>query len=98
MPRTSKPANASKTAKRAEVVLPAILPLMEDFMFRGTFGVEDCLASLAAFLRAACQWLAAEEFDEITLPDTHRKRRHKFDKECVLDVHVRLNVRPDDRH
>ena len=87
MPGTPK---SSKEDSEADGVLPAILPLTEDFMFRGSFGVEECLASLAAFLRAACPWLAAEEFGEITLPDTHRKRRHKFDKECVLDVHVRL--------
>jgi predicted transposase/invertase (TIGR01784 family) len=67
-----------------------ILSLKNDFMFKGALGVRECKVSLTAFLRALCPRLPKEDFDEITFPDTHRKRRHKDDKECVLDVCVRL--------
>jgi predicted transposase/invertase (TIGR01784 family) len=96
MPRASKPAKASraakriKSSKRAEVVLPAILPLTNDVVFKGSFGVRECVASLIAFLRALCPWLPKEDFEGITFLDTHRKRRHLEDKECVLDIGVRL--------
>ena len=84
MPRTSK------KARRAEAAFPAILPLTNDFVFKGVFGVRECAASLTAFLAALCPWLAAEDFGEIAFPDTRRKRRHRDDKESVLDVCVTL--------
>jgi predicted transposase/invertase (TIGR01784 family) len=68
--------------------MPSFFPLTNDFVFKGTFSV--LLDSLAALLQALCPWLAEEEFEEISLPDTHRKRRHAVDKECVLDICVRL--------
>ena len=73
-----------------EVTLPAILPLTNDIVFKGTFGVPECARSLAAFLKALCPWLPWEDLESITLVDTRRKRRHPEDKECVLDVNVAL--------
>ena len=88
--KASRAAKPSKSAKKAVIVLPDIIPLTNEVMFKGSFGVKKCVESLTAFLIALCPWLPAEDFAKVTFPDTHRKRRHKDDKLSVLDICVTL--------
>jgi len=69
-------------------LVPVILSPLVDFVFKRLFGDPAYISHLIAFLQSVLT-LPADEYEEVTLQDTHINRRFKEDKMCALDVRIK---------
>ena len=68
-------------------VIPALLPVISDFIFKLIFGDQRNVDILAEFLKSVLD-IPDSEYDHITVVDPHVKKESKTDKYGILDVKV----------
>jgi predicted transposase/invertase (TIGR01784 family) len=69
-------------------LVPVILSPTVDFVFKRLFGDPKHLIHLVRFLQSVLT-LPADEYEEVTLQDTHINRSFADDKLCVLDIRIK---------
>ncbi|MCL2742818.1 MAG: Rpn family recombination-promoting nuclease/putative transposase [Planctomycetaceae bacterium] len=77
------------TKKKAIIksIVPVLLPLKSDFVFKLVFGDQRRVDLLTRFLQAVLD-IPAKEYENVTIIDPNVKKEYRNDKAGVLDVKI----------
>ena len=70
-----------------KIVIPSLLPVVSDFIFKLIFGDQRNVDILAEFLKSVLG-IPDNEYSHLTIVDPHVKKESKDDKYGILDVKV----------